>query len=79
MDSINAAAAVPPGHSAPFVRLADDDHRDRIIISSAIGVSFVLLALIWRVVIRKVVNLDWDLDDSIMVVASVCSESPGIC
>jgi hypothetical protein len=62
---------VPLGQHEPFVRMAEDDHRDRIIISSAMGVSFVLLAIVLRIIIRRFVIVGWGLEDSVMVVSSV--------
>lgn len=62
---------IPMGQSRPFIQVAEDDHRDRIIISSALGVSFVLLATVLRIVIRKFVIVGWGLEDSAMVFSSV--------
>ena len=61
---------VPSGQSEPFVRVTEVDHRDRIIISSAMGVSFVLLATLLRI-IRRFVVVGWGLEDSVMVLSSV--------
>jgi hypothetical protein len=46
MTARQATGMVPLGQYEPFVRVAEDDHRDRIIISSAMGVSFVLMAMV---------------------------------
>jgi hypothetical protein len=62
---------VPLGQSEPFVRVAEDDHRDRIIISSAMGVAFVLMAVVLRVIIRRFVIVGWGLEDSVMALSSV--------
>jgi hypothetical protein len=62
---------VPSGQHEPFVRVAEDDHRDRIIISSAMGVAFVLMAVVLRVIIRRFVIISWGLEDSAMALSSV--------
>lgn len=62
---------VPSGQSEPFVRVTELDHRDRTIISSAMGVSFVLLATLLRIIIRRFVVVGWGLEDSVMVLSSV--------
>jgi hypothetical protein len=62
---------IPLGQSQPFIQVTQDDHRDRIIISSALGVSFVLLATVLRVVIRRFVIVGWGSEDSAMVLSSV--------
>jgi hypothetical protein len=62
---------IPLGQSRPFIQLAEYDHRDRIIISSALGVSFVLLATTLRIIIRRFVIVGWGLEDSATVISSV--------
>jgi hypothetical protein len=71
MTARQATTMIPLGQSRPFIQLAEDDHRDRIIISSALGVSFVLLATTLRIIIRRFVIVGWGLEDSAMVISSV--------
>lgn len=71
MTARQATGMVPLGQYEPFVRVAEDDHRDRIIISSAMGVSFVLMAMVLRIVIRRFVIIGWGLEDSVVALSSV--------
>jgi hypothetical protein len=71
MTARQAMTTVPLGQSEPFIRVTEDDHRDRIIISSAMGVSFVLLATVLRIIIRRFVIIGWSLEDSVMVLSGV--------
>jgi hypothetical protein len=75
MGAVEAVTKIPTGQSAPFARLTDDDHRAWIIIASAIGVSFTMLALISRTFIRFFVLTGWGLDDSLTIVSTV--STPG--
>jgi hypothetical protein len=71
MTARQSMGLVPLGQHEPFARVAEDDHRYRIIISSAMGVSFVLLAIVLRIIIRRFVIVGWGLEDSVMVISSV--------
>lgn len=73
MSALQIMQEVPPGQAAPFVHASEEDHRDRVIRSAAIGVSFVLLALVSRVIVRKSIVLRWGLEDSAIVLSSVSS------
>jgi hypothetical protein len=71
MSTLQPVNAIPPGQYAPFLRATENDHRDRIIISSALGVSFVLLALILRSIGRKFGQVTWGMDDTLMFISFV--------
>jgi len=62
---------IPPGHSPPFAIVEDDDHRAWILVAAALGVSFTLVTLITRILIRLFVNRGWGLDDTLCVVSTV--------
>ncbi|KAM0722081.1 hypothetical protein Q7P37_003007 [Cladosporium fusiforme] len=66
---LQAENTIPPGQHTPFLRATEDDHRDRIVISSAIGISFVLLAIVSRTIIRKFVKVVWGIDDTVLVIS----------
>lgn len=71
MSTLQPVNTIPPGQYAPFLRATEGDHRDRIVISSALGVSFVLLALILRTISRKFSQVTWGMDDTIMFISFV--------
>lgn len=73
MSAIQPMIAVPPGQSPPFATVTDKDHRAWIIIATALGISFAVVTLVTRILIRKFVNPTWAVDDTVLGVATVGS------
>lgn len=71
MSAVPAATAVPPGQHAPFATVTENDHTAWIIISTAMGMAFTLLALLTRGLIRKYINRGWALDDTVLSISTV--------
>ncbi|KIW33264.1 uncharacterized protein PV07_00131 [Cladophialophora immunda] len=70
MSAVPLYTAVPSGQYPPFAVVTDNDHRAWIIIAAAMGISFMLVALVTRVLIRKFVSLGWALDDTILTIST---------
>ncbi|RMZ88892.1 hypothetical protein DV736_g3890, partial [Chaetothyriales sp. CBS 134916] len=70
MSAIPLETGIPSGQYPPFAAVTDNDHRAWIIIAAAMGISFMLMALVARVLIRKFVNLGWALDDTILTIST---------
>jgi hypothetical protein len=81
MSAITPFQGVPSGQHAPFAVVTDDDHSAWIIIAAAMGISFMLVALVARILIRSYINLGWALDDTLLVVTTVSriSQSTSAC
>lgn len=62
---------VPPGHYAPFAVVTEDDHRAWILVAAALGVSFTLVTVTTRILIRLFVNKGWGVDDTLCIVSTV--------
>lgn len=64
---------IPPGQHPPYAVVTEDDHRAWILVGAALGVSFTLVTLVTRILIRLFVNRGWGLDDTLCVCSTVPS------
>ena len=71
MSAVLINATVPDGQHAPFATVSKNDHGAWIIVTTAMGLAFSMLALGARALIRQHINKGWKLDDTILTIASV--------
>ena len=76
----NQVQIIPPGQHPPFAIVTEDDHRAWILVAAALGVSFTLVTILTRILIRLFVNKGWGLDDTLCMGSTVSQpqyRSPG--